>query len=155
MGDNKSKKNNTWDSNVVPHRSTNQARRCLTSQSGRDAVLSSLYGRSCCICWLDKLIRFPSPDTLLWYRLLLTGRIHDEKLAGAVGQRLLGQTAAHRRICNIHHKFSIHPVTTDWVGSRIRIQSGLGFSLHSCIAAPLKCTTGKVEEVRCIDTGND
>jgi hypothetical protein len=40
-------KNNTRDSNVVPHRSTNLARRCLTSQSGRDAVLSSLYGRSC------------------------------------------------------------------------------------------------------------
>ena len=41
------KKNNTQDSNVVPHRSTNWARRCLTSQSERDAVLSSLYGRSC------------------------------------------------------------------------------------------------------------
>ena len=41
------KKNNTWDSNVVPHRSTNQARRCLTSLSRREAVLSSLYGRSC------------------------------------------------------------------------------------------------------------
>jgi hypothetical protein len=40
-------KNNTRDSNVVPHRSTNLARRCLTSQSGRNAVLSSLYGRSC------------------------------------------------------------------------------------------------------------
>jgi hypothetical protein len=33
--------------NVVPHRSTIQAKRCLTLQSGRDAVLSSLYGRSC------------------------------------------------------------------------------------------------------------
>ena len=40
------KKNNTRDSNVVPHRSTNRARWCLTSQSGRDAVLSSWYGRS-------------------------------------------------------------------------------------------------------------
>ena len=40
-------KNNTRDSNVVPHRSTNRARWCLTSQSGRDAVLSSWYGRSC------------------------------------------------------------------------------------------------------------
>ena len=40
----KSKNKNTWDSNVVPHRSTNQARRCLTSQSRRDAVLSALYG---------------------------------------------------------------------------------------------------------------
>ena len=40
-------KNNTWDSNVVPHRSTNLARRCLTSLSRREAVLSSWYGRSC------------------------------------------------------------------------------------------------------------
>jgi hypothetical protein len=31
---------------VVPHRSTNRARQCLTSQSERDAVLSLLYGRS-------------------------------------------------------------------------------------------------------------
>ena len=37
------KKNNTRDSNVVPHRSTNQARRCLTSLSRREAVLSSWY----------------------------------------------------------------------------------------------------------------
>jgi hypothetical protein len=42
------KKNNTWDSNVVPHHSTNQARRCLTSLSRREAVLSTWYGRSCC-----------------------------------------------------------------------------------------------------------
>ncbi len=40
------KKNNTWDSNVVPHRSTNQARHCLTSLSRREAVLSMWYGRS-------------------------------------------------------------------------------------------------------------
>jgi hypothetical protein len=40
------KENNTWDSNVVPHRSTNQARTCLTSLSGREAVLSCWYGRS-------------------------------------------------------------------------------------------------------------
>ncbi len=40
------KKNNTRDSNVVPHRSTNRARRCLTSLSRREAVLSSWYGRS-------------------------------------------------------------------------------------------------------------
>ena len=39
-------KNNTQYSNVVPHRSTNWARQCLTSQSRRDAVLSLLYGRS-------------------------------------------------------------------------------------------------------------
>ena len=37
---------NTRDSNVVPHRSTNLARWCLTSLSRREAVLSSLYGRS-------------------------------------------------------------------------------------------------------------
>ena len=43
-------KNNTQDSNVVPHRSTNWARRCLTSQSERDAVLSSWCGRS----WLQR-----------------------------------------------------------------------------------------------------
>ena len=46
----KSKKNNTRDSNVVPHRSTNRARHCLTSQSERDAVLSMWYGRSCPHC---------------------------------------------------------------------------------------------------------
>jgi hypothetical protein len=40
------KENRTWDSNVVPHRSTNQARTCLTSLSGREAVLSCWYGRS-------------------------------------------------------------------------------------------------------------
>jgi hypothetical protein len=40
------KENNTWDSNVVPHRSTNQARTCLTSLSRREAVLSCWYGRS-------------------------------------------------------------------------------------------------------------
>lgn len=39
------KEYNTWDSNVVPHRSTNQARTCLTSLSGREAVLSCWYGR--------------------------------------------------------------------------------------------------------------
>jgi hypothetical protein len=31
---------------VVPHRSTNRARTCLTSLSRREAVLSSWYGRS-------------------------------------------------------------------------------------------------------------
>ncbi len=40
-------KNNTRDSNVVPHRSTNLARQCLTSLSKREAVLSLWYGRSC------------------------------------------------------------------------------------------------------------
>ncbi|KAL7435753.1 hypothetical protein ACHAXM_004825, partial [Skeletonema potamos] len=42
----KIKKNNTRDSNVVPHRSTNLARQCLTSLSRREAVLSLWYGRS-------------------------------------------------------------------------------------------------------------
>ena len=36
----KAQKNNTRDSNVVPHRSTNLARSCLTSLSEREAVLS-------------------------------------------------------------------------------------------------------------------
>ena len=40
------KKHNTRDSNVVPHRSTNRARCCLTSLSGREAVLSTWYGRA-------------------------------------------------------------------------------------------------------------
>ena len=40
------KKNNTADSNVVPHRSTNAARTCLTSLSGREAVLSDWFDRS-------------------------------------------------------------------------------------------------------------
>ena len=39
------KEYNTRDSNVVPHRSTNRARTCLTSLSRREAVLSSWYGR--------------------------------------------------------------------------------------------------------------
>ena len=33
---------------MVPHRSTNQARTCLTSLSRREAVLSCWYGRSRC-----------------------------------------------------------------------------------------------------------
>ena len=42
----KKQKNNTRDSNVVPHRSTNLARQCLTSLSRREAVLSLWYVRS-------------------------------------------------------------------------------------------------------------
>ena len=44
---NKKKEQNysTWTSRVVTHRTTIQARTCLTSQIGRDAVLSRLYGR--------------------------------------------------------------------------------------------------------------
>ncbi len=38
----KEQKNNTRDSNVVPHRSTNLARQCLTSLSRREAVLCAV-----------------------------------------------------------------------------------------------------------------
>ena len=43
----KAKRNayDTWYSQAVPHPSTNQAQRCLTSQIGRDAVFSTWYGR--------------------------------------------------------------------------------------------------------------
>ena len=41
------RKNNIRYSNVVPHRSTNLTRCCLTSMSRRVSVLSALYGRSC------------------------------------------------------------------------------------------------------------
>ena len=40
------KRNSTRASHVVPHRSTSLARRRLTSQSGRDVVRSTWYGRS-------------------------------------------------------------------------------------------------------------
>ena len=40
-------KMNIEDSNVVPHRSTNSTRQCLTSLSRREAVLSLWYGPSC------------------------------------------------------------------------------------------------------------
>jgi hypothetical protein len=40
--DSKSKKNNTRDSNVVPHHSTNVTRQCLTSLNGRMGLLSSI-----------------------------------------------------------------------------------------------------------------
>ena len=36
----------TWYSRVVPHRSTNHAHGGLTSQIGRDEVLSARYGRN-------------------------------------------------------------------------------------------------------------
>ena len=42
---NSKKANNTWSSQVVTHLSTNQARRCLTSEIGRDPVFSTWYGR--------------------------------------------------------------------------------------------------------------
>lgn len=57
-------KNNTRDSNVVPHRSTNRARRCLTSLSRREAVLSSWYGRS----WFQSCFtRIHTDNKLSWY----------------------------------------------------------------------------------------
>ena len=43
----------TCDSHVVPHRSTEQAQWCLTSEFGRDLVLSPWYERMMgieCIC---------------------------------------------------------------------------------------------------------
>ncbi len=40
----KEQKNNTRDSNVVPHRSTNLARQCLTSLRRREGGLSLWYG---------------------------------------------------------------------------------------------------------------
>ena len=43
----KKQKMNIEDSNVVPHRSTNSTRQCLTSLSRREAVLSLWYGPSC------------------------------------------------------------------------------------------------------------
>ena len=39
------KNHSTQDSHVVPHRGTNWAVLSLTSQIGRDAVLSESYGR--------------------------------------------------------------------------------------------------------------
>ena len=47
ISEKKKKKYNTPDSNLVPHGSTNGARSCLTSLSGREAVLSWWYGRTC------------------------------------------------------------------------------------------------------------
>ena len=48
----KIKKNySTEYSRVVPHHSTDSARRSLTSEIGRDPVLSTLYGRN----WISKL----------------------------------------------------------------------------------------------------
>jgi hypothetical protein len=43
----KNQNHGTQDSRVVPHRGTNWAALWLTSQIGRDAVLSESYGRGC------------------------------------------------------------------------------------------------------------
>ncbi|EJK44282.1 hypothetical protein THAOC_37191, partial [Thalassiosira oceanica] len=51
---NKRQKMNIEDSNVVPHRSTNSTRQCLTSLSRREAVLSLWYGPSW--WWSETLI---------------------------------------------------------------------------------------------------
>ena len=45
LGKEKAKNHSTQDSRVVPHRGTNWAALWLTSQIGRDAVLSKSYGR--------------------------------------------------------------------------------------------------------------
>lgn len=41
----KQKNHSTQDSHMVPHRGTNWAALCLTTQIKRDAVLSESYGR--------------------------------------------------------------------------------------------------------------
>ena len=63
----KGQKNNIRYSNVVPHRSTNLTRSCLTSLSRREAVLSWLYGRSCyhgryLYLWMCSLLQYIQPS---------------------------------------------------------------------------------------------
>ena len=53
------KNHSTQDSRVVPHRGTNWAALWLTSQIGRDAVLSESYGRGWMIQWLQEFMRTP------------------------------------------------------------------------------------------------
>ena len=63
-------KNNTRDSNVVPHRSTNRARQCLTSLSRREAVLSLWYGRSYPnqpLQHIQYALTIETPQTILYY----------------------------------------------------------------------------------------
>ena len=60
-------KNNTRDSNVVPHRSTSLARQCLTSLSRREAVLSLWYGRSCWFSCILTLIKYLIKDIDYWW----------------------------------------------------------------------------------------
>ena len=45
QGQEETKNHSTQDSHVVPHRGTDWAALWLTSQIGRDAVLSKSYGR--------------------------------------------------------------------------------------------------------------
>ena len=49
------KNHSTQDSRVVPHRGTNQAALWLTSQIGRDAVLSESYGRGYLVLFVHGL----------------------------------------------------------------------------------------------------
>jgi hypothetical protein len=73
------KENNTWDSNVVPHRSTNQARTCLTSLSGREAVLSCWYGRS-----QNFNLSQPLQSNISFYQISQSIKYAMEKVPGTV-----------------------------------------------------------------------
>jgi hypothetical protein len=73
------KENNTWDSNVVPHRSTNQARTCLTSLSGREAVLSCWYGRS-----QNVNLSQPLQSNISFYQISQSIKYAMEKVPGTV-----------------------------------------------------------------------
>jgi hypothetical protein len=57
---------------VVPHRSTNQTRTCLTSLSRREAVLSCWYGRSQYFHYLPALYTHSTdPRPYLYNKLIL------------------------------------------------------------------------------------
>ena len=55
----KCQNHSTQDSRVVPHRGTNWAALWLTSQIGRDAVLSESYGRGYCVHCVHTLYALP------------------------------------------------------------------------------------------------
>ena len=55
----KQQNHSTQDSRVVPHRGTNWAALWLTSQIGRDAVLSESYGRGYCVHCVHTLYALP------------------------------------------------------------------------------------------------
>ena len=106
----KEQKNNTRDSNVVPHRSTNRARTCLTSLSRREAVLSCWYGRSyyewdsqsiCTVCCLTT--KFYST---VWYPAYY--QLHALRAAPCANEGLPACTTAQTTITikpiNIQYK---------------------------------------------------